>query len=274
MRAVVGEDAAGRAARGDQDASGRPRCRSRRGPSRSGHDGPRAAGLRVQLEDRAGRDRAHVERLAGAGGDALGLPAVRQRDVAPDGLGDGGRSDGEAQQSRDGKESAHVIRLPLRNVRKRVPVRPRPTLRGVLHHIPSGTRDVLPDEMRELRAITEAMRAVFEDAGLRRGLHAGARVRVRDAPAARAAYRLFDAIGRRAGAALGHDGPDRARGGDALRRRRAAAAPVLHPALVPRRAAPARRGARAAAGRARADRAVAGPTRRWSSCAARWTRRG
>jgi ATP phosphoribosyltransferase regulatory subunit len=32
----------------------------------------------------------------------------------------------------------------------------------MIHPIPSGTRDVLPDEMRELRAITEAMRRVFE----------------------------------------------------------------------------------------------------------------
>jgi ATP phosphoribosyltransferase regulatory subunit len=32
----------------------------------------------------------------------------------------------------------------------------------MIHPIPNGTRDVLPDEMRELRAITEAMRAVFE----------------------------------------------------------------------------------------------------------------
>lgn len=31
--------------------------------------------------------------------------------------------------------------------------------------IPSGTRDVLPDEMRELRAIGDALRGVFEDAG-------------------------------------------------------------------------------------------------------------
>ncbi|HEX6388133.1 MAG TPA: ATP phosphoribosyltransferase regulatory subunit [Solirubrobacteraceae bacterium] len=30
-----------------------------------------------------------------------------------------------------------------------------------IHPIPSGTRDVLPDEMRELRAITDAMREVF-----------------------------------------------------------------------------------------------------------------
>jgi ATP phosphoribosyltransferase regulatory subunit len=32
----------------------------------------------------------------------------------------------------------------------------------MIHPIPSGTRDVLPDEMRELRAITEKLRAVFE----------------------------------------------------------------------------------------------------------------
>jgi ATP phosphoribosyltransferase regulatory subunit len=35
----------------------------------------------------------------------------------------------------------------------------------MIHPIPNGTRDVLPDEMRELRAITEAMRAVFEHRG-------------------------------------------------------------------------------------------------------------
>jgi ATP phosphoribosyltransferase regulatory subunit len=32
---------------------------------------------------------------------------------------------------------------------------------ATIHPIPSGTRDVLPEEMRELRAITEAMREVF-----------------------------------------------------------------------------------------------------------------
>ena len=31
--------------------------------------------------------------------------------------------------------------------------------------IPSGTRDVLPDEMRELRAMTDRIRKVFEQAG-------------------------------------------------------------------------------------------------------------
>jgi ATP phosphoribosyltransferase regulatory subunit len=35
----------------------------------------------------------------------------------------------------------------------------------VIHPIPSGTRDVLPDEMRELRAITETLRSVFERHG-------------------------------------------------------------------------------------------------------------
>jgi ATP phosphoribosyltransferase regulatory subunit len=35
----------------------------------------------------------------------------------------------------------------------------------VIHPIPSGTRDVLPDEMRELRAITETLRDVFERHG-------------------------------------------------------------------------------------------------------------
>jgi ATP phosphoribosyltransferase regulatory subunit len=35
----------------------------------------------------------------------------------------------------------------------------------VIHPIPSGTRDVLPDEMRELRAITETLRSVFDGHG-------------------------------------------------------------------------------------------------------------
>jgi ATP phosphoribosyltransferase regulatory subunit HisZ len=69
----------------------------------------------------------------------------------------------------------------------------------VNHSIPSGTRDVLPDELREVRAITEAMRAVFDAAGygevatpaleyeevLTRG----------DSSAADPAYRLFDEHG-------------------------------------------------------------------------------
>ncbi len=35
----------------------------------------------------------------------------------------------------------------------------------MIHPIPSGTRDVLPDEMRELRAITDMLRGVFERHG-------------------------------------------------------------------------------------------------------------
>ena len=35
----------------------------------------------------------------------------------------------------------------------------------MIHRIPSGTRDVLPDEMRELRAITDTLRDVFERHG-------------------------------------------------------------------------------------------------------------
>src|SRR5918911_4233726 len=35
----------------------------------------------------------------------------------------------------------------------------------VVDRIPSGTRDVLPDEMRELRAMTDRIRGVFQGAG-------------------------------------------------------------------------------------------------------------
>jgi ATP phosphoribosyltransferase regulatory subunit len=36
---------------------------------------------------------------------------------------------------------------------------------SAIHRIPSGTRDVLPDEMRELRAMTDRIRSVFDGAG-------------------------------------------------------------------------------------------------------------
>jgi ATP phosphoribosyltransferase regulatory subunit len=66
----------------------------------------------------------------------------------------------------------------------------------MIHPIPAGTRDVLPDEMRELRALSDRLRVVFERAGygevwtpaieyeevLRRG----------DERAAGAGFRLFD----------------------------------------------------------------------------------
>ena len=70
----------------------------------------------------------------------------------------------------------------------------------MIHPIPSGTRDVLPDELRELRAITDGIRAVFDERGygevatpaleyeevLTRG----------DPAAADPAYRLFDEHGK------------------------------------------------------------------------------
>jgi ATP phosphoribosyltransferase regulatory subunit len=70
----------------------------------------------------------------------------------------------------------------------------------VIHPLPPGTRDVLPDEARELRLLTDRLRGVFEHAGygevqtpaleyedvLRRG----------DERAAGAAFRLFDDQGR------------------------------------------------------------------------------
>ena len=69
----------------------------------------------------------------------------------------------------------------------------------MIHPIPSGTRDVLPDELGELRAITDGMRAVFDASRLRRGRDARARVREvltrGDPAAADPAYRLFDEHG-------------------------------------------------------------------------------
>jgi ATP phosphoribosyltransferase regulatory subunit HisZ len=69
----------------------------------------------------------------------------------------------------------------------------------VIHPIPSGTRDVLPDELRELRAITDGMREVF----LARGYGEVATPALEyetvltrgDSAAADPAYRLFDEHG-------------------------------------------------------------------------------
>jgi ATP phosphoribosyltransferase regulatory subunit len=62
--------------------------------------------------------------------------------------------------------------------------------------IPPGTRDVLPDEMRELRAIGDRMREAFEGAGYGE-IHTPALeyeevLRLGDARAAGARYRTFD----------------------------------------------------------------------------------
>jgi ATP phosphoribosyltransferase regulatory subunit len=67
------------------------------------------------------------------------------------------------------------------------------------HPIPSGTRDVLPDEMRELRAISERVRAVFDDAGYGEvytpALEYDSEIERADLAGARPAYRLFDEHG-------------------------------------------------------------------------------
>jgi ATP phosphoribosyltransferase regulatory subunit len=69
----------------------------------------------------------------------------------------------------------------------------------VIHPIPSGTRDVLPDEMRELRAITEAIRGVFESSGYGEiatpALEYETVLTRGDPAAAGAAYKLFDEHG-------------------------------------------------------------------------------
>src|SRR6187402_3248763 len=89
------------------------------------------------------------------------------------------------------------------------------------HPIPPGTRDVLPDEMGELRALTGRMRDAFTGAGYGE-IHTPALeyedvLRRGDASAAGARYRTFDEQG------------------DALRRRRAAAALLLLRARLARR---------------------------------------
>ncbi|MFL5866298.1 MAG: ATP phosphoribosyltransferase regulatory subunit, partial [Thermoleophilaceae bacterium] len=67
------------------------------------------------------------------------------------------------------------------------------------HPIPPGTRDVLPDEMRELRALTDRLRAGFEDAGYGEvytpALEYEEVLRLGDARAVDSAYRVFNEHG-------------------------------------------------------------------------------
>jgi ATP phosphoribosyltransferase regulatory subunit len=69
----------------------------------------------------------------------------------------------------------------------------------VIHPTPSGTRDVLPGEMRELRAITSALLGVFDAAGYGEvytpALEHEETLRTGDAAAAKPSYRLFDETG-------------------------------------------------------------------------------
>ena len=66
----------------------------------------------------------------------------------------------------------------------------------MIHPIPAGTRDVLPDEMRELRAIGERLRETFEQAGYGEVwtplVEYEDVLRAGDENAADVAYRMFD----------------------------------------------------------------------------------
>ncbi|MGI9094856.1 MAG: ATP phosphoribosyltransferase regulatory subunit [Thermoleophilaceae bacterium] len=70
----------------------------------------------------------------------------------------------------------------------------------MIHPIPPGTRDVLPDEMRELRAISESLRDTFEAGGYGEvwtpAVEYEEVLRAGDENAANAGYRMFDEQGR------------------------------------------------------------------------------
>jgi len=69
----------------------------------------------------------------------------------------------------------------------------------MVDRIPSGTRDFLPDEMRELRAMTDRIRAVFERTGYGEvytpALEYETTYARSDMHASRPAYRVFDELG-------------------------------------------------------------------------------
>src|SRR5205085_11761143 len=69
----------------------------------------------------------------------------------------------------------------------------------MVHRIPSGTRDVLPDEMRELREMTDRVRGVFERAGYGEvytpALEYETTFERADTTITRPAYRMFDEHG-------------------------------------------------------------------------------
>ena len=146
----------------------------------------------------------------------------------------------------------------------------------MIHPIPPGTRDVLPDEMRELRRLQRALIEVFEARGygevatpaieydevLARG----------DGRAAAGAYRFFDESGDLLALRSDMTVPIARLVASRLAGAEHAAAPLLHGQRLPRRAPAARPDARVRPGRGGADRR-AGARRappRWSRC---WRRR-
>ena len=112
--------------------------------------------------------------------------------------------------------------------------------------------------MRELHAVTEALRGVFDAHGYGE-VHTPAleyeQVLIARRPGGgRSGLQAVRRAGQRARPALGHDDPDRARRLHPLRARRAAAALLLRRARLPLRAPAARAGPRDAAGGHRAGR--------------------
>jgi ATP phosphoribosyltransferase regulatory subunit len=69
----------------------------------------------------------------------------------------------------------------------------------MVHRIPSGTRDFLPDEMRELRAMTDRIRGVFDRAGYGEvytpALEYERTFELANVTPTRPAYRMFDEQG-------------------------------------------------------------------------------
>src|SRR3954452_8732216 len=141
--------------------------------------GPRA---RVDVREPHGLHR--QARLNGRGHRAVrpaprdhlgpGAPARRAPVLARHPRRDGD-ADRRAVRRRAQRDPEHPRDRSRLRAHRRAPARPRradragrdgaAARRRVIHPIPSGTRDVLPDEMRELRAITETLREVFERHG-------------------------------------------------------------------------------------------------------------
>ena len=145
----------------------------------------------------------------------------------------------------------------------------------MIHPIPPGTRDVLPDEMRELRRLHLALIEVFESCGygevatpaieydevLARG----------DGRTAGGAYRFFDERGDLLALRSDMTVPIARLVATRYAERRAAAAPLLPRQRLPGGAPAARPDARVRPGRSGADR-LSGAARappRWSRCSRR-----
>src|SRR6476646_9876877 len=113
----------------------------------------------------------------------------------------------------------------------------------MIHPIPPGTRDVLPDEMRELRRLKQALIDVFEARGYGDRVRRGALPRRR--PRRRLRLPLLRREWRPAGAALGNDGADCPPGREPLRQQPGASLSTLLPGGdLPRGAAAERPDAR------------------------------